>query len=183
MNLQKEINRRNKLWKSATKAERKILVAKDVLAQIKKGKFVAKSQMWAGIPISEEESEKETLDTQKVLLNAKKCECCAIGSVMLSCIAFKNSHQSKRGLQYLGSYAMIRKVYLEDIPEDLSTLKGVFSKKEIREMEMAFECGAGANIPDDIRERKISQMYEDMSDKTRLIKIMENVIEHGGFKP
>ena len=43
LNIQKEIEKRNSLFKKATKAEKRVLIAKDVIAQIKANRYVAQS--------------------------------------------------------------------------------------------------------------------------------------------
>jgi len=43
LNIQKEIEKRNSLFKKATKAEKRVLIAKDVIAQIKANRYVATS--------------------------------------------------------------------------------------------------------------------------------------------
>lgn len=42
LKIQKEIEKRNSLFKKATKAEKRVLIAKDVIAQIKANRYVAK---------------------------------------------------------------------------------------------------------------------------------------------
>lgn len=176
--IKKKIERRNKAWKAETKAQKCILVAKDILKQISTGKFKAKIGKWAEIkmPPKPEKFEGNFASTQEILLEGAKCECCALGSLTLSCITFNNKHEI-----FNPAWKGYESIYW-DWDYNLQVNK-IFSKKQLILMEMAFECGEGSFKTfwyDDDKQIKAAKMYKKLNPKQRLIAIMKNIIKNKG---
>ncbi len=193
----------NEAFERAGPAKKRMMIAADIIARLKATQFVATSGEWTRLDRSKELANEESVQT---LLNEQgiKCECCGVGAVMLSCVAFKNnvtvSDASGRGLDW-GFIAT-------DSVEDKSGVMEVFSKRQLAMIETAFEQGEGYYGPDndnvaglhDLEGNRIKRDEADISladyraakkfanrqpdPEKRLVKIMKNIIAHrGSFVP
>lgn len=114
------IKKWNEYFKSLSPSEKRIAIAKDVLFQLKKGRYSAS----AGNYVSFHQRHENNEDVQSNF-NGIRCEVCAVGSAVMSCIKFTNDatfHQVKWDDE---------KVY--------EKLTKYFSKKQLCLMEYAFE--------------------------------------------
>lgn len=170
--------KRNEKFKTATKSERAVMVAKDALSMLGKGKIAASVGRWAELPISifdgvepEDEENIQICDlTDSESFNG--CKTCALGALMLSEIRHTN------------------KLALSDVCSSIEydqhghRLNKVFSLAQQKMMEYAFEGGSGYFYSDDIPSNQISKLddfYEKYPGKTdRLRAILKNVIKNNG---
>lgn len=173
------------IFQEETKANKRVLIALDVLARLKKGNYIARSRVWAKIPVRREEVENKLQVCD--ILDKKVCECCALGSILLSEIAF-NNHYELNGYNYNEKGATL---YI-DLDEREEELKKIFSNVQLVLIEIAFEGGNGCynfnSLSNDNRERyydKAVSFYNKYSDADeRLEAIMNNIVENKGtFKP
>jgi hypothetical protein len=104
------IRRRNKRFKEATKAEKRVIIAKDVLTQLALGKIKATNGTYL---LSDELTEavdaydsyvnygdcdnKEAGETQicDVFKDMKSCKACALGSVFVSAVSIKGQAEGQ----------------------------------------------------------------------------------------
>ena len=167
---------------------KKILVAEDVLAQIKLGKYIAESGTYLNLNFDTLSLNNDD-DIKKNFDQIKSCEVCAIGSAVMSITKFANN------LSIGDTYDIVSNTKVEKL------LLSVFTEKELALMEACFEGEGCQNYTEhkDIYslsedERDIcNEFYEDYSGKEEyyddadseklLINIMKNIIKNGEFNP
>lgn len=183
----KEIAKRNKLFKQASPNEKRVLIAKDVINLIKSKKITPTSGEWV-FPYYTDYYKVKNKSFQKTFLagNVQECECCALGSMMVSCTLFKNKVKVKELDNGLLDYPTIQ----NDRSEDIMGFRGIFSHDQCMLIEIAFEQGDGYFItlesddPNDINSRAIKFGKKYRSNKSRLLAIMKNIVKNKGtFKP
>ncbi len=136
----KSIKKLNKVFDLATPAEKRIIIAKDVIAQIELGKYIPTSGKYC-----ESKQITKGKDLQSIILAPEfKCNVCELGGIFTSLIRIKdnfNTTQSKS----IDSNTML--------PE----LKKYFSVKQLSLIEGAFEgTGYGLLIDsDDVSSKKL----------------------------
>ncbi len=188
-----EIKKRNDKFKKATKAGKRVLICQDVIAQIKAQKIKPISGHWFKNTGLETEFDSEKSLQELILSNEiPQCQACGVGSMMIACTLYKNKEKIK------------------DIEEDFTNLDdfisrwentedtnngfvSLFGERQLKLIEIAFEGGNGRygsySFDEDGME---SSSYVDAKTyykkyrkhSTRLIKIMENIIENkGSFIP
>lgn len=188
----------NKSFNKLKKAEKRVAIAQDVLDQIKNkiirpenGSWIS----WGGKNIdSFEEKDGGTSLKKEILENGLKqsCDCCALGSLMLSCTLF-NNEVTLEDVLIRDAFDYMSKTSGSDIKT--GGLESVFSDKQIEMIEMAFEKGGGLfkyNDNPDWEEYnntslkgcvagkcvEFGEKYK--SSKGRLVAIMNNIIENKG---
>lgn len=189
--LKREIARRNRAFEKATPAERRVLVAQDVIAQIKAKRFAAEQGTWTDLcprpEIKHDASFQETfLENQAV-----KCQCCAVGSLFLGCTLFTNKIEN---VEVDDNWELGDKLF--ERQKFANGFEKLFSIKQLGLIEMAFEGTTGFFQDDDwldIAAPKVSEkeriaavmFHERYADsEKRLIAIMQNIIANKGtFKP
>ena len=179
-------------WKSLTKAEKRVFIAKDVIKQIGKKKIIAKNTN--GYYSTTEFQEafdklagKEILTTkvelQTVFKNTKQCTVCAQGALLLSDILQRNRCKI--------SYEDFDKIDEREFIK--SRLRSYWSQLQLELIETAFEesimrymiPGLNIKLYDEAAyfgiKTNTSGNYN--ADK-RLVAIMKNIIKNKGtFKP
>lgn len=186
--LENEIARRNRLFKGKTAAQKRVLIAKDVIAQIVAKKFKATFGTYIHITNVLYCGDIKSAQTQLLHTNSV-CKCCAIGSVLASCILFNNKVdvESANNLHMNGDrYSDFEKTH----PLRTSGLHSVFSMKQLLLMEAIFERHSENDICDnhEISFDKVCEIYDRwnydanlLTDPTkRLIAIMKNIIRNKG---
>jgi hypothetical protein len=176
--VEKEIKRRNKLFKKATKAQKRVLVAKDVINQLKKGKFKAIDGVFGDIDYT---SEGDLSARDEFLKGEITCQACALGAMFMSCTLF-NNNLSLRENNY--AFPDIG----DGVKKGLDYKNGfnkLFAKPQLRLIEIAFEQGRGYfSIKSNLETKagRFGSLYTE--NKERLTKIMTNIIKNNGtFKP
>jgi hypothetical protein len=195
--VQAEIAKRNKIFAAASAAEKRVLIAKDVLAQIAAKKFKVRSGTWVNlldnnkltIPTVAPESiglpkDFKTIDQKDSIrelflenTTVKSCECCALGAMFMSCTLYNNK-TTVRDFDN-ETYDFV------DSVEDRSFsngLAGFFSPEQLKLIEVAFECGHGGFDPDEVTKGSHAAEWGDYykNDKDRLVAIMKNIIKNDG---
>jgi hypothetical protein len=190
--LAQEIKKRNKLFKAADAAGKRVLIAKDVIAQIKAKRFIASEGNWVIPELAEKFS---TLSfhnkindpgfsdesAQKLFLSKKieSCSCCALGGMLMSCTLF-NNHQTATQLadesNWLGDMVESKESFSNGLDR-------VFTHAQLRMIEVAFEGNMGYFTVDNTEDWTVNaeSYYRVFADAdTRLVKIMENIIKNKG---
>lgn len=201
----REIKRRNLAFTKATPAQKRVLLAKDVIAQIRAKLFKVTTGDWVKIPMvdSYQKGTDSDVSLQQALLNRTipTCEVCALGGLMTSCVLYENQVT-------LGDYRT-RALELDGNEVGLDEL---FTKEQKRLIELAFEGNGGwfANVAyDDAHDRypdeyprnrrsakldatlfsplecqAISWKHRIPGKTKRLVAIMRNIVRNAGdFKP
>lgn len=176
------IEEKNKEFKKSTKPQQRVLVAQDVLAQIKAKRYLASPGTWAsptyGVPdenLKGEESAQKLFATQTI----KTCDVCALGGLFMSCTNLNNNTT----VEELGQACN-----LGDILEygDLKLSNGlnrIFTKKQLMLIENYFENAEGYYAPDatDAMTDHINLFNEKYPNPQDCLKeIMNNIVENNG---
>jgi hypothetical protein len=175
-----KINKLNEEFKKATKAQKRVMIAQDVLAQLKAKRYFAESGCWVQ-PNIKAACEKNLKDEDSVqeLFAAKKiesCNVCALGGLFMSCINLNNNTtvEDLKKEFYIGDF-----VY--DDSKISNGLNRIFTQKQLILIESYFEGSQGYFKGDN---EKTVVFLESYNDDERLEMIMQNIIDNDGtFKP
>ncbi len=173
-------NQLNEKFKKATKAQKRVMIAQDVLAQIKTKRYVAESGCWVQPNIKaaceknlkDEDSVQELFAKKKI----KSCNVCALGGLFMSCINLNNNTtvEDLKKEFYIGDF-----VY--DDSKISNGLNRIFTQKQLILIETYFEGGQGYFKGDGEKTLAFLANYDD---DERLEMIMQNIIDNNGtFKP
>ena len=167
--IEREIAKREAIFKKASPAQKRVLIAKDVIAQIKAKKIKPESGTFVSVEkvkgfISSSEADKRTgvwnyamiklsnsegsdADVRRLYFENKiqQCSCCALGGMFMSCTLY-NNNTTVDNLSYAGED--IADVILnEDNTEPLPNgLNNFFSVAQLKLIEQTFEGDNGAII-------------------------------------
>lgn len=171
----------NAEFKKATKAQKRVMIAQDVLAQLKAKRYVAESGCWvqANYNPTVTLAEIKYHDSVQELFAEKtieSCNVCALGGLFMSCTNLNNNTLLEE---------------LDDVSEDLGNLideeeklsnklNKIFTTSQLKLIETYFEANGGY-FRDYDEDNRIEAFYnKHPSDKKRLQLIMENIVENEG---
>ena len=171
----------NAEFKKATKAQKRVMIAQDVLAQLKAKRYVAESGCWVQAnynPTATWADIKYTDSVQELFVEKKieSCNVCALGGLFMSCTNLNNNTLLEE---------------LDDVSEDLGNLideeeklsnklNKIFTTSQLKLIETYFEANGGY-FRDYDEDNRIEAFYNKYpSDKKRLQLIMENIVENEG---
>lgn len=197
--LQRQILRRNKAFDAASSTEKRVMVAKDVIAQLKAGRFQAYTQTWA---TPRHKNGTDLVDTwidhlafdddppagrqaiSELFLGKKiaECECCALGAIFMSCAVYSNKTTVKDFVDE--TFDVDDRVEVKN--GFTSGLSRIFSPAQLKLVEIIFEGGHGAFDSDSLQQRAVIDRWNEKfpEPKQRMIAIMENIVKNNGtFKP
>ena len=170
-----------------TKAEIRIAIAKDVIAQIKAKKYKPTQGTWVA---DENQSYDQWLydnaldckvDVRDYTNNIKKCNVCALGSLFVSAV---NKYNNVYGTYWSVS---AEEVFNIDNEYSESPLLRYFTLNQLQLIEFTFERGLGViGLEDDhpMVEKANTFFLKYSKSKDRLVAIMKNIIKNKGtFKP
>lgn len=173
-------NQLNEEFKKATKAQKRVMIAKDVLAQIKTKRYVAESGCWVQTNINATcEKDLKDEDSVQELFAEKKiesCNVCALGGLFMSCTNLNNNTtvQDLKNEFYIGDL-------VADDDKISNGLNRIFTQKQLILIETYFEGSEGYFKGDD---EKTVIFLANYDDDERLEMIMQNIIDNNGtFKP
>jgi hypothetical protein len=170
----------NAEFKKATKAQKRVMIAQDVLAQLKAKRYFAESGCWVQPNIKaaceknlkDEDSVQELFAKKKI----KSCNVCALGGLFMSCINLNNNTtvQDLKDETYIGDL-------VADDDKLSNGLNRIFTQKQLILIETYFEGSEGYFKGDD---EETVTFFENYDDDERLEMIMQNIIDNNGtFKP
>ena len=177
--MNKQTQKRNAAFKAATKSERAVMVARDALKMLDKGKTKGSEGNWVNLTsvlgdvyrLDQKERNRQICDVSD-LTSFVGCKVCALGSLMLSEIRHTNS------LTVGGAGNQVYYIAEKD------RLDAMFSRHQQMLMELAFEGGGGNFSVDDVSEtesEKVLKFYRSYkTENGRLRAILKNVIKNGG---
>lgn len=171
-----QIKKWNETFKKASKPEKKILIAKDVLANIKSKKYNSEK----GNYITHMNGDYNGYDdVQKNLDKLESCNCCALGACLISSTKYQNK------LTFNDLYCA-----RSNNNNVWGQLKTIFTPKEMAIMEYCFEGNEGSKVAEDsfyyYLDEKTTQkcdsfFYQYNSSNERLTAICNNIIKNKGF--
>jgi hypothetical protein len=184
-----EIALRNKKFKAATAAQKRVLIAKDVIAQIKAKRLKARTGTWVNPVFRDgrdmdafEKFDEKTSSVRELFLEKKipACECCALGAMFMSCTLYNNKTTVADLLDETMDFELIVRSKNNSFSNGLTQF---FPKPQLKLIEAAFEGEYGAF--QDVCNDKTDLWYDTLpNDTKRLIAIMQNIIKNNGtFKP
>ena len=175
--------------KKLTKAEIRIAIAEDVIAQIKSNKYKPTQGSWVEVASGEPyedwlyyNAQDCKVDVRDYTKNIKKCHVCALGSLFVSAVnKYNNVYGTYDSLSFEQVFHTIA------IGKKTSPLLRYFSISQLQLIEFTFENGMGYNynLGDEVVERKALEFYKQYPNmKDLLLAIMKNIIKNKGtFKP
>lgn len=179
----KIIQANNLAFKKATKPQKRVMIAQDVLAQIKAKKFRAKEGTWVS-PSRNLGYGTEGVREAFAAGEMGHCNVCALGGLFMSCTNLNG------GTTFNDFDSEADEIgYLIEMKNTLSNgLDKFFSYDQLRLIEIYFEGGEGAfqldELPEDIDADSVISFWENYGATDRLKMIMENIVQNKGtFKP
>lgn len=182
------LRKSNAAFKKATKAEKRVMIAKDVLAQIKAKRYIAESGTWVDANWNILSEIDGTESVQKLFADRtiETCNVCALGGLFMSCTNL-NNNTCVDDINYGGEGSELGAMI--EYGDTLSNgLNKIFSKKQLQLIEVYFERGdgwfgedgfSGDYIGEDSRHVKdFNDAYPD--DDERLVEIMKNIVANDG---
>lgn len=170
LKLAMNIEKRNKAFNKLSKPEKRVAIAKDVIAALKAKKYIAETGDYLDINIKDNKD--WNVNQESLCSNDVTCNVCAIGALFTSKVIISNNFNS----DYIPSDDVMRK-----------ELSSYFSMPQLHLIESAFEgwekgsTTFSGNIPND---NHMEYYFEYNDDNDRMIAIMENIVENKGtFKP
>lgn len=171
----KKLMTNNQKFNGATKAEKRVIIAKDVLKQLKAKKIKAERFTYLDENFTTDYAEE---DMREALNKTEEpCSACGVGSLCIALVLRENDFKVPCGINVLGAI--------------LKKLTKYFSMKQLALIETAFE-GKTRDIHDMVEEKLPLSIIYRAETFTRgcftveemLIKIMKNIIKNEGtFKP
>lgn len=182
-----EIENRNRVFAAATPEQKRMLIAKDVIAQIKAKRFKPTSGTWvrpkmkngAYLEIEEKFDGDESIRELFIGKRIPACDCCALGAMFMSCTTY-NEGTTVDHFEREIDWDFEERVLNKTLSNGLTNF---FSVEQLQLIETAFEGGDGAFMVEkgDLEAQKAASWYEDLSrDDKRMIAIMENIIANNG---
>lgn len=196
--INKLIAEKNSAFIKATNSQKRVMIAKDVLAQIKAKRYVARSGTWAQPTFREnffntEQTGNESIQQLFASKEIESCDVCAIGGLFMSCTNLNNHTTYKQfndESDEIGELIAYGDAYETGISNGLDLF---FSKNQLILIEIYFENGEGYFSIDNETVNTGSRFYKSIdfdhvksfNDKyqdndDRLKAIMKNVVENDG---
>lgn len=167
--VEQQIQKLNAAYQAATPAQRRVMIAKDALAQIAAKRYIPTSGTWCEVRDKDGDEIPYNDDPLQPILHQPQtqCDCCGVGAIFLSYVRFANKATTSDGM----GYTDIR--HITDWPAD-----------NLRLIELAFEHGHGCHTAHNYDEDIVAQFADGEDETGRLQQILRNIIKnHGTFKP
>lgn len=192
ISFEKEVARRNKLFAGKTNLEKRVLLAKDVIARVNNKTVTVRKGDWVKIHNNtsvfsydlHEKSFQEVLLKNKVI-----CKVCAIGGLIVAATTFNNNVKCDALNDNL--YPELegrRKGVLHAV-----ALDGIFTLRQLSIIEGVFELSlsslrnifCNAAVPIEIKNRLVEKRFwkyfGEPDDEKRLVMIMKSIIRNKGI--
>jgi hypothetical protein len=182
------LRKSNAAFKKATKAEKRVMIAKDVLTQIKAKRYIPESGTWVDPNWNIRNEIDGTESVQKLFADRtiETCNVCALGGLFMSCTNL-NNNTCVSDINYGGEGDLLGEK-IQDGDTLSNGLNKIFSKKQLQLIEVYFEKGdgwfgedryTGNYIGEDSRHvQYFNDAYPD--DDERLVEIMKNIVANDG---
>jgi hypothetical protein len=165
--------RTNKRFKAATKAQKRVMIARDVIKRLEADQYRASQGTWLRIPVHADLGD----DAQQQLTQGMQCQCCALGAVFASCTVF-NDNQT---VGVMAGEAVLMSNIVGGRKKASNGIMSLFSGEQLELIESAFERGYGTY---DGTRLSVAFGERYKYSLPRMIAIMKNIIKNKGtFKP
>jgi hypothetical protein len=171
------IGRKERLFQKMSPAQKRVAIAKDVLAQIKSGKIIPQIGNWIRLlPISITYDDLDDQLRDVMVTNETHCSACAVGALFVSTVYFKDKITTGEADVTRGSDWNAIADYLKDL----------FPIVDLALMEYAFEMGNSASGYCPVESEAIAFGNAEAfgraigSNTMRMIAIMKNLIANKG---
>lgn len=163
-----QIKRLNRKYQNSTPAQRRVLVARDALEQVRSATYKVKRGIWCEVSHRNGKEVDWSAPLQPFLhAPMTQCTCCGVGSLFLSYVRLNNNATSCDG----GSFQSILN-------------KTEWPRQNLRLIELAFEMGGGCIRSNTDAEKRAAAFGTDLQAEASLEKILLNIIKNNGtFKP
>jgi hypothetical protein len=193
--IRKDIKKKNAEFEKLPADERRIIIALDVIDQLRIGKLIAERGTWIGI--GEDQSDREILVNQmdkqlNTVIGSQSCTTCAIGG-MFVCAVKRADRLKVKEIETVKdkSEELSPTDWVDPTPDGVdlfSYLKRFFSEDQLNLIEIAFEKGDGGVKMEYMNTEQEDAKYfiesDDVEASDRMRFIMENIVVNGGtFKP
>jgi hypothetical protein len=172
-------------FKTLTKAQKRVAIAKDVIKQLNAARFNARNGYYlipnpvgtySSFGTSILENIKAGTELQNILKkNIERCDCCAKGALFMSAVEKYNQCKVTKNMKENDGRMF-------DDSDITKHLRGIFSQDQLTLIESAFEGfyldGEIANNPYDSPTYRFKRNFTQPDDCMRAI--MENIIENKG---
>lgn len=169
----RRIARSNKEFEKMSPSEKRVQIARDVLAQLAAKRLIATPGIWlSGMRDNLLKSSDFVKDPelQKVLGKTKQCTGCALGGMFMC--AVERANKLKVG-ELSNDSQKSGNIEFEDV---FTYMEKFFSRNQLDQIESAFEKGEGASDVYDANDWL--EEVDDASERMRLI--MENIVANKG---
>lgn len=191
-NHNKQVARDNKMFMALKPAEKRVAIARDVLAQIRLKRLIPTIGVWlAGKDtgaLFTKKDVKENPELQSLLATKKECTGCAMGGMFMCAVEMADNLKLDALSEVKEYQKNVKRAHPEDrvyCGFDTATVDGddafdylrkFFSMAQLEAIESAFERGGGSCHDEEAMDFVDDE--EDPSERMRLI--MENVIKNKG---
>ncbi len=176
MNTQEEIKRREELFANKTNAEKRVLVAQDVINLLDIDKIGVRSTYFDSTEAEIQLNQNPQKGVREILLELNSpCQVCAKGAIMLSLTLFNNQETDFNGWKNLHSLNSIR---------FKNGLLDIFSQEQLNLIETYFEGYVRYTQGEGDYNKLLSWHQPGISSPQLLRNIMQNIIDNNGdFTP
>lgn len=175
-NLKKEnraIKARNEQFAKLSPAEKRVQIARDVLAQLRSKKLIATAGTWLsgeyGESLFTRADAENNVELQEILKKQETCEGCALGG-MFMCAVERHNKLKVKNLESPNSGEASE-------GDAIKYLRKFFTVDQLDEIEAAFEQGEGARSGSEVAVNFAADVDDD---EERMRLIMENIIVNNG---
>ncbi len=187
----RRVDRDNVAFEKMSPAEKRVQIARDVIAQLNSKRLIATTGLWLDAvngSLFKDKDIKSNPEVKELLSKVKQCQGCALGGMFMCAVERANKlkfSQLQCGKDFDPKYHSIDN---EDIHADdtFSYMERFFTKNQLNLIEIAFEQGSGATSYDEVSnfDEACDFAYEIDDAGTRMRLIMENIVLNKGvFKP
>lgn len=186
-NRQQQLKARNKAFDRLPIHQQRIIVARDVIAQLKAEKYNA-AHCYLDITFKDGAKVKESDQLQCSMSKVASCDVCAKGAIFLSTVRKSDNFQIGDA-SVNTDYDSDRIIGIcLDHDEVVETASNVFSERQLDLIECAFEqshvLSEGSDLPSDVVDAAVTFGSDYCLDSVRLIAICQNIIDNEGiFNP
>lgn len=179
-NANRRTARANKKFESLTPSEKRVQIARDVLAQLATKRLIATPGVWLAGKHEDDElfsgkDVEKNPELQSILNKSKQCTGCALGGMFMCAV----ERADKLKLTDLSDGA--KESGVPDMPDVFKYMRRFFSNEQLEQIETAFEQGDGACSADDDYDNEYSGwLPESCSPSERMRLIMENIVVNKG---
>jgi hypothetical protein len=175
----RQIARDNAAFEKMTPSEKRVAIARDVIAQLAAERLVAVPGIWLDFNVTDNEPDQDP-ELQTILKSTDQCEGCALGGMFMCAVERANKLKLSELDEPDTGTASQSDVF--------SYMRKFFSREQLNLIEVCFEQGNGAgNVGSDAHDQAMvffgEAEYEgdcSASANDRMRLIMENIVANNG---